>query len=185
MTTVFAGALIQAAFVVALAGPIPAMPAALVQEAIEPPAVQDGHVHEGEIGELLLALERNLRCDCGCTLDVHSCQYQMQCGTSPVWSARILAGLEAGETPEAIEAGFVADFGPTVLMEPPEGGFSVVGYLLPALALIMGGALVGLVIRGGLGQERVPATGSGLTEADEARLAEELRRLDEAEGPDW
>ena len=56
----------------------------------------EGHYHEGELGEKYLYVESRLKCDCGCGLDVHSCQYQMQCGTSPAWSARIRRDLEAG-----------------------------------------------------------------------------------------
>ena len=62
----------------------------------DPNAPRDGHYHEGEIGEKLLALESALKCNCSCGLDVHSCQFQMQCGTSPVWSIRIRESLEAG-----------------------------------------------------------------------------------------
>jgi len=145
----------------------------------------DGHYHEGELGEEYLALERSLKCSCGCGLDVHSCQYQMQCGTSPEWSARIRRDLEAGVTPEAIKAGFVAEFGPTVLMSPPAEGFNLVGYLLPALAMVTAGMLVGLVIRRGSapGEPLVPVERP--SEAEQALLAAELRKLEESERPDW
>lgn len=144
-----------------------------------------GHYHEGELGAVYLAVEQSLRCDCGCGLDVHSCQYQMQCGTSPEWSARIRRDLEAGLTPEAIRAGFVAEFGPTVLMAPPAEGFNLVGYLLPALAIVSAGALVGLVIRGGAGRKPAVAPVEQVSDAEQARLDAELRKLEEAESPDW
>ncbi len=77
----------------------------------DPSATREGHYHEGELGDKLMILESALKCSCGCGLDVHSCQFQMQCGTSPAWSQRIRASLEAGESVEAIQAGFVAEFG--------------------------------------------------------------------------
>jgi cytochrome c-type biogenesis protein CcmH/NrfF len=145
--------------------------------------VTAGHTHEGELGELYLAIEHNIRCDCGCGLDVHSCQFQMQCGTSPGWSERIRQSLEAGQTREAIEASFVADFGRTVLMTPPAEGFNLVGYFLPGIAIITAGMLIGLIVRRGPGREEfAPVT---LGQEDEERLRAAMRKLDEAESPDW
>jgi len=145
-----------------------------------------GHYHEGEFGETYLAVEQSLKCNCGCGLDVHTCQYQMQCGTSPEWSARIRKDLEAGLTPKAIQASFVEEFGPTVLMSPPAEGFNLVGYFLPALAIISAGALVALVIRrGGAGRSRAMAPVEPASDAEQARLAAELKKLEQSESPDW
>jgi cytochrome c-type biogenesis protein CcmH/NrfF len=146
---------------------------------------QEGHYHEGEVGRKYLELELGFRCDCGCGLDVHSCQFQMQCGTSPVWSQRIRRQLEQGETPEAIKASFVADFGPTVLMAPPPEGFNLVGYLLPAVAILGAGVLVGMVAKGGGARKERLAPVAEASEEQEALLAAELRQLEEAESPDW
>ena len=145
----------------------------------------EGHYHEGEIGRKYLELEQSLKCNCGCGLDVHSCQFQMQCGTSPDWSQRILRELEAGKTPEAIQAGFVAEFGPTVLMAPPPEGFNLVGYLLPTFALVTAGMMVGLVIRGGTSRKPEVVRVEEASDEEQARLAAELRKLEERESPDW
>jgi cytochrome c-type biogenesis protein CcmH/NrfF len=144
----------------------------------------EGHYHEGELGQKFLLIEQALKCDCGCGLDVHSCQFQMQCGTSPVWSERIRRQLEEGLTPEAIQAGFVADFGTAVLMAPPATGFNLVGYLLPSIAIVGAGMLVGLVAKGTGPREKL-APVERVSDEDEARLAAELRRMEEAESPDW
>jgi cytochrome c-type biogenesis protein CcmH/NrfF len=146
----------------------------------------EGHYHEGELGEKYMLIEKNLKCDCGCNLDVHSCQFQMQCGTSPVWSARVLSELQEGRTVEAIEAGFVADFGPQVLVAPPAEGFNLVGYLLPALAIVTAGMLMGLVIRGGARGTTVEVVPAREVSSDEEeRIRRAMRKLDEAESPDW
>jgi len=150
----------------------------------DPNAVMGAHRHEGELGEKWMAIESALKCSCGCGLDVHSCQFQMQCGTSPGWSQRILASLEAGESEEAIKAGFVADFGGQVLMMPPAEGFNLLGYLLPAMAIVTAGMLIGLVARGReTGAALVPVT--QLTDADAERLRAAMQKLDESESPDW
>ena len=76
----------------------------------DPAAPRDGHFHVGEIGERLFSAEERIKCNCGCGFDVHTCQFQMQCGVSPSWTQRIMQSLEAGQSVEAIEAGFVADY---------------------------------------------------------------------------
>ncbi|HET9949411.1 MAG TPA: cytochrome c-type biogenesis protein CcmH [Longimicrobiales bacterium] len=143
-----------------------------------------GHYHEGEIGEKLLVVEHALRCNCGCGLDTHSCQFQMQCGTSPVWTARIRRSLEAGQTPEEVTASFVAEYGPQVLMAPPPEGFNLVGYLLPGSLILVAGLLVVMLARRNEGG-RAPVAAFEIPDEDAERLREELRRLDEAESPDW
>jgi cytochrome c-type biogenesis protein CcmH/NrfF len=146
-----------------------------------------GHFHRGALGQKYLLVEQSLRCNCGCGLDIHSCQFQMQCGTSPAWSAYIRDQLNAGQSPDVIKASFVSEFGESVLMAPPASGFNLVGYLLPGFAIIAAGALVGLVIRGGATRHPQPVTiaSEELSPEDKARLEAELKRLERSESPDW
>jgi cytochrome c-type biogenesis protein CcmH/NrfF len=171
---------VVAAAALTVPGGSPSSPAILAQI-----QQSEGHYHEGELGAKYLFLETQLKCNCGCGLDVHSCQYQMQCGTSPVWSLRVRDELEQGMDEETILAGFVADFGPEVLMSPPAEGFNLVGYLLPALAIVTAGMVMGLVIRGGASRRAVMAPVEEFSDEEQARLDAELRRLEEAESPDW
>lgn len=145
----------------------------------------EGHFHDGPLGQKYLLVEQSLKCNCGCGLDVHSCQFQMQCGTSPVWSARIRRELNDGMTPEAIKAGFVSEFGETVLMAPPAEGFNLLAYLLPGTAILAAGVLVGLVAKGGAArrEELVPVV--DVSDEEQARLADAMKRLEESESPDW
>ena len=69
----------------AIATPVVAQSTGPSHAGYDPNAPVGGHYHEGELGEKLMVLETGLRCDCSCGLDVHTCQFQMQCGTSPVW----------------------------------------------------------------------------------------------------
>lgn len=172
----------QIATIATLAIPVdaPVMPALVAQI-----QQSEGHYHEGELGQKYLEIEQSLKCNCGCGLDVHSCQFQMQCGTSPVWSQEIRADLENGMTPEAIRAAFVAEYGPTVLMSPPPEGFNLVGYLLPSFALIGAGMLVLLVIRRGSAGRVEVAHVAEVSDEEQARIAAAMKGLEADESPDW
>lgn len=173
-----------AAVAIALAPPLAAQSTGPSHAGYDPNAPVGGHFHEGEIGQKLMVLETALKCNCSCGLDVHSCQFQMQCGTSPVWTLRIREALEAGQSVEAIQAGFVADFGTGVLMLPPPEGFNLLGYFLPAVAILSAGLLVGLIARGNATRSAVAATGR-LSDEDAERLRAAMEKLDEDESPDW
>lgn len=85
---------------------------------------------------------------------------------------------------DAVKASFVAEYGTEVLMMPPAEGFNLLGYFLPAMAILAAGALVGMVARGGSTREAlVPAT--DLSAADAERLQAAMRKLDQEESPDW
>lgn len=150
----------------------------------DPTAPIGGHYHEGLTGEQALIIERSIKCLCSCNLDVHSCQFQMQCDTSPGWSQRIREEIEAGRSTEEIQAGFVADYGGQVLMAPPPEGFNLVGYFLPALTILAAGTLIAFIVRGNTRRAgAVPIT--DIPDEDAERLRAEWQKLDQAERPDW
>jgi cytochrome c-type biogenesis protein CcmH len=71
---------------------------------------------------------------------------------SPTELAREMKGvihaqLEAGRTPDQVRAYFVERYGEWVLLEPEARGFNLVVYLLPLLGLLVGGVLVGGMVR--------------------------------------
>ncbi len=147
-------------------------------------AVTMRHSHDGPHGEDLLRIERMIRCTCGCNLDTHICQYQMQCGEAPVFTQRILAALEAGQSEEVILAGFVADFGTDIISSPPMEGFNRVGYFTPAVAILLSGLLIGLFLRRNVAgrPKRAPAASPNVSDADWERLREEMKELEKT---DW
>ena len=175
---------VGAALAFAMATPVVAQSTGPSHDGYDPNAPVGGHYHEGELGDKLLIVETSLKCNCSCGLDVHTCQFQMQCGTSPVWSQRIRQSLVANQDVEAIQASFVADFGTVVLMSPPAEGFNLLGYLLPAVAILTAGMLVGLIARGGATRQAL-APVEQLTDEEDERLRAAMQKLDEAEGPDW
>lgn len=147
-------------------------------------AVTMRHSHDGPHGEDLLRIELMIRCTCGCLMDTHTCQYQMQCSESPAFTQRILAALEAGESEEVILAGFVADFGTDIISSPPMEGFNWVGYVMPWVAVAFSGILIGFFVRRNVarGRERIPVGDSDISDTDWQRLRNEMKAL---EKEDW
>ena len=182
--SLLAQAVLSGLVVLALAPGLSAQSTGPAHTGYDPNAPIGGHYHGGLVGDQLLVVERSLKCNCSCGLDVHSCQFQMQCGTAPGWSERIRRDLEAGQTGEAVQASFVADCGGRVLMAPPVEGFNLLGYFLPGVTIVVAGALIGLVARGGMKRERL-APVTEIDDEDAERLRTELQKLDQAESPDW
>jgi cytochrome c-type biogenesis protein CcmH len=55
--------------------------------------------------------------------------------------------IAAGDSEQEIKDALVAEFGPGVLAEPPEGGFGLLAWLLPLVGLVAGAIVVAVLIR--------------------------------------
>ncbi len=87
-------------------------------------------------------LEAELVCPvCETTLD------QSNAPVAERMKAFIRVRIAAGDSEQQIKDALVAEFGPEVLAEPPEGGFGLLAWLLPLGALLGGAVAVGLLIR--------------------------------------
>jgi cytochrome c-type biogenesis protein CcmH len=92
-------------------------------------------------------LERKLKCTCGCNLDIYLCRTtDFTCQYSPALHQEVLELRTLGKNPEEIAAAFVAKYGEQILMAPPAEGFNLAGYLVPGAAVVVAGALIGLVL---------------------------------------
>lgn len=91
------------------------------------------------------ALEKKLRCTCGCGLDIYTCRTtDFTCTYSPALHKQVLGLLGDGKTPQDVIDAFVAQYGQAALMAPPRRGFNLLGYFVPGVLLL---AAVGLLIR--------------------------------------
>jgi cytochrome c-type biogenesis protein CcmH len=128
------------------------------------------------------AMEHQLRCQCGCTLDVYTCRTtDFSCQVSPAMHRDVMALVEGGYTaPEIIDA-FVDTYGERVLMAPKKEGFNLAGYIVPFAALGAGAVAVAAVLKGMHERTaRVAAVrGAPVVPAGHA-TTEELARLDAA-----
>jgi cytochrome c-type biogenesis protein CcmH len=117
----------------------------------------------------------------------------LECGTALNVSTSAVADQERafireliaqGKTKEQVKAALVAEYGPRILAEPEESGFSLTAWLIPILATLAALALVvGLARRwrrpaGGDGAPAAADPPAALDPADARRLDAELASFD-------
>ena len=125
------------------------------------------------------AIERQLACSCGCTLDIFTCRTtDFTCTYSPELHREVLALRDSGKTAQEILDTFVAKYGEKALMAPKPEGFNLAGYLVPGVLIAAAGA--GLLVFVGRRKEALAAAASGAASASTRPVAaspEELERL--------
>ena len=128
------------------------------------------------------AVERQIRCQCGCTLDVYVCRTtDFSCQVSPAMHRDVIALVEGGYSGQEIIDAFVDTYGEVALMAPKKEGFNWAGYLVPFGALAAGGAALVTFLR--RMQQRAAAQPSPVRPASAGASpgsADELARLDAA-----
>lgn len=93
-------------------------------------------------------VEKKLRCQCGCTLDVYTCRTtDFACQVSPAMHRDINDLIAGGYGPQEIIDAFVDSYGEKVLMAPTKSGFNLVGWTMPFGALIVGGGVLAVLLR--------------------------------------
>ena len=84
------------------------------------------------------AIEKRLRCSCGCGLDIYTCRTtDFTCTYSPALHKEVVRLAEQGKTDQQIIDEFIAQYGEAVLMAPPRRGFNLAGYFVPSIAIII------------------------------------------------
>jgi len=127
----------------------------------------------------LQAIEKRLRCTCGCNLDVYTCRTtDFTCGISPEMHRQVVALADAGMGGDEIVNDFVRRHGVAILMAPPRRGFNLAGYFVPSVAILAAAAVLVLVLRRRT-RARTVAPGAPLdaSPAELEQLARELARL--------
>jgi cytochrome c-type biogenesis protein CcmH len=93
------------------------------------------------------ATERQLKCTCGCNLDIFTCRTtDFTCTYSPALHQEIVALFKEGKTSEEVIAAFVEKKGEEFLMAPKPEGFNLAGYLVPGLVTGAAALALGLVL---------------------------------------
>jgi len=140
------------------------------------------------------ALEHQIHCMCGCSLDVYTCRTtDFSCGVSPSMHADVMGLVEGGYSADEIVAAFRDAYGERVLMSPVKEGFNWAGYVTPFAALGGGAVVVASLIRKWGRRAQVAAataaptagsrgvvSGVDATPEELARLEAAVRRGDDA-----
>ncbi|MBA2688093.1 MAG: cytochrome c-type biogenesis protein CcmH [Gemmatimonadaceae bacterium] len=93
-------------------------------------------------------LEHQLRCQCGCNLDVYTCRTtDFSCPVSPAMHRDMIALVAGGYATTEIVAAYRRVYGERVLMSPAREGFNWVGYFLPSVAIAAGAVVLVRYIR--------------------------------------
>jgi len=97
--------------------------------------------------EAIKAIERRLKCTCGCNLDIFTCRTtDFTCTYSPALHQEVLTAYTGGQTADQIVAAFVAKYGESILLAPPAEGFNLLGYLAPGVLVLLAGSALGFVL---------------------------------------
>ena len=87
----------------------------------------------------IMNVEKTLKCQCGCNLDVYTCRTtDFTCTTSPALHRDIVALRGQGMTAEQIREDFVRQYGEQALMAPKVEGFNLAGYFVPGILMLFG-----------------------------------------------
>lgn len=125
------------------------------------------------------AVEHQLKCLCGCTLDVYTCRTtDFACPVSPAMHADVMALVGGGYAANEIRAAFVKVYGERVLMAPTRSGFNLVGYFLPFVVLAIGGIVVTRILRVWTTRRRPLAAPSGEAQPESGVSAEEFSAIE-------
>ena len=123
------------------------------------------------------ALEKRLRCSCGCGLDIYTCRTtDFSCTYSPALHKEVLRLAGQGKTAQQITDEFVAQYGEAALMAPPRRGFNLAGYFVPSIAIVIAAVLLTRVLRRWTREAPPPATAPSSTPAASPTELEQLRR---------
>lgn len=108
-------------------------------------------------------LEHQIKCQCGCVLDVYTCRTtDFSCSVSPAMHNDVMTLVQGGHNASQILAAFQSVYGEQILMSPLKKGFNLVGYALPSVALVTGGLVVaGLIRKWGSRERQLVAAPAG------------------------
>ena len=124
------------------------------------------------------ALERQLACQCPCTLDVFTCRTtDFSCQVSPAMHRDVIALVEGGHSASDIIAAFEAEYGEQVLMAPKKTGFNWVGWMAPFAALGGGAVVIGALIQRWSQRAKLVRASAGAAPAAADASDSELARL--------
>ena len=93
-------------------------------------------------------LEHQIKCQCGCPLDVFTCRTtDFSCTVSPAMHTDVMGLVAGGYSATEILSAFQKVYGERVLMSPVKSGFNWLGYVTPSIAIATGAVVIYSLIR--------------------------------------
>ena len=127
------------------------------------------------------ALEHQIRCQCGCTLDVYTCRTtDFSCQVSPAMHRDVISLVEGGHSAREILDAFVSTYGERALMAPRRQGFNLAGYVMPFAVLGVGSAALVVVLQRMRRRAAIVAAERDRSAPATVATDDELSRLDAA-----
>ena len=127
------------------------------------------------------ALEHQIRCQCGCTLDVYTCRTtDFACQVSPAMHRDVISLVEGGYSAREILDAFVSTYGERALMAPRRQGFNLAGYVMPFAVLGVGSAALVVVLQRMRQRAAIVAAARDRSAPATVATDDELSRLDAA-----
>ncbi len=114
-------------------------------------------------------LSDRLLCQCGCGQHLNGCNMH-PCGSAYPMRDKIRASLAAGRSEDDIVQDFVKEMGQVALAAPPAQGFGLAAWLMPVVALLLGGYVVVRVVKGVRMRPAIAAAGGPAPDAKRAAL---------------
>jgi cytochrome c-type biogenesis protein CcmH len=140
----------------------------------------------GDTDAAIQAIEKQLKCTCGCGLDIYTCRTtDFTCAYSPALHKEVLDLAASGKTAQEILDAFVAQYGQQALMAPPKRGFNLAGYFVPSIAVLVAAGFLIRTLRRWTRAAAADAAAAGpaasrsvdASPAELERLRRELERL--------
>jgi len=126
-----------------------------------------------------IEVETALTCQCGCGLTVHSCNH-LNCSSAIPLKEEIRAEIGAGRSLTEILTRFETKYGEKILSAPTTRGFNLAAWVVPFVAIGLGGLFVGVILRRWRGSHDAhhPAApeAAAAPSAAERKLRERLER---------
>ncbi len=126
-------------------------------------------------------IAEELICQCGCGMVLSNCSHA-ECASREAMTALIEQKLAQGQSEEQIIDFFVAQYGEQVLAAPPKRGFNLTAWVTPLAALVFGGGVIYMALRGWVRRGKIRQTNARTKagEDDEEyrhRLEKELKEF--------
>jgi len=126
------------------------------------------------------AISQGLTCQCGCGLTVANCNHPT-CSFSVPVREQIESMIGKGKSGPEIIGFYRAKFGEKVLSAPTTEGFNVLAWVMPFLAVALGGAFIFYTTNRWRDRPRPQAAGGSTRKPDPLQFDSELKRRLESE----